>query len=828
LEKAPSPSLDQISLNDDDTLQRWIRDGNPHAPVLIDFLCEIFAEWAAKTGLPRNTAKTRYLAWVMHGIPYDDVPGPTSFGPPIDVMASTFPFKKLTKDSIPEANGDKFFNAVPQGPHAAAHGWIVPRRELWVRLGGKLRQPANSGSWDFHLISGPSGSGKSTLLQLISWEALQNGYDLFVCTPQYADPESFYGRVATVLERASDHVVLVVDNANILETRGVELRSLLSFPTARTNQSVDVVLAGNWPAMRSPLPMQIDPKTRQRSLISLPPFCDKEIDELLEIICNAERDGSISEVRCDLSKDGRLDQLKTERDRLPLIALFKLRYAKNLREFLSDEISSSPADTARVLFARIAIMDLLGCPLPRSCLRAVDSVSRRWIESLIYVDESALLHVSHRLLAKPIVDAALPDLSVRPDFLVETLLHLASNSRWSSILSSYLTTEGLGGRLLPYLGYAKKSVLTYAELLHDELPAFKEYGFGAQLHCHLGVTSKDILRDFVRARKHFESALEIEPDNAFAAVQLSWSLFQEGDTVEAEAAARDAITRHPNHQRLMSDCAFICSWCSRPGFVYAGEVYAKLIVEVAPGDVELTKKWERYLEAKRVVEAGSSDGFADYELEAMSAPAFVWRVRRNARKYGAALFNKAVFSLRDSDVEPEFLLELEESSEGNENRGLQGLVKAHLARQQYERWYRDNDPHVDLDHVQAMFEGAIELKPDPFIYCWLGTYFKEARNDYKSAEDRYLTAYRLANSSKFPSDRNHPMMANNLALLEISKAYKQICPAAQVLAKAERYTDEAIRKMDLVPEFTWPLETQARLRMAASDFGFQLQSALAG
>jgi hypothetical protein len=277
--------------------------------------------------------------------------------------------------------------------------------------------------------------------------------------------------------------------------------------------------------MHDPLPQQMTISERGRRLYSIPELTDTELDELLDIIYEAEIGGDITQVRCELPRTQRRALISSERERLVLLALFKLRYAKNIRDVIRYELSNITSVSARELYTQIAVMESLGSPLSRNLLadvRAGDERALLWLRTVVRVDSSGFLRLAHQLLVNPTVDVLAPEPDSRPDLLAGTLARLAGRgSGTQDTLMRYFLSEGISKRVFMFFRYELDRVRQFVDDLKDHLEVFNKAGLGAVAHCHLGTLEKDVLQEFGQATYEFEDALAVDPDSVYAATQLA-------------------------------------------------------------------------------------------------------------------------------------------------------------------------------------------------------------------------------------------------------------------------------------------------------------------
>ena len=794
---------------------------------MLDLLCDNFSTRDTRTDIATAQKKEAYFQHIMNNVPLPWLSPPRVAQ---DLVKATFPFIEITNEFAEDVSGDQFFNAIYQGIGAISRSFDIARIGHSEILKSRLsKDVANTTPWHMHYIGGRSGSGKTILLDRIAYDAMINGFSVFRCPTGYVDSQSFFERLHNTLLNSSSRVLIIFDDALKLGQRGVRIEDIAKMTPSVEGQQVTLVFAANWQSQSSSLPLHLDPTERKRRLDTVSVLTASEVGALVEKVCWAERSGVIQDVRCTLPEAQRADLLVDDRDRLMLFALLKLRYAKNVREVLREEYLSIDEQSSRDLYTQITIMDALGCPLPKSILGAllpdISYVSKK-LRDLINIDESRV-HLRHPLLVTHTLDIVCEDIEIRPDLLSAILLKLVRGGRSEkSVLLEFFVAERQAQRVSNFFKRCRESVITYLDTLFNHATEFSDCGLGAQFFGHLGTIEKDVLLEYGQAADRFEAALDIDPENVYCAKQLAWALLKHGDLPGAEKQARIAVAHFPDEPELISDCAYVMSWCTSEGFSDATGLYSGLMT-LQPDDEVLARRFERHLEGVEIARL-SSGAFGDYQYKEMRAPSFIWRVRRHAvKQYKRSLFGRLSGALRDSDVNAELLEEISQLELGGADAGLKGLIEAHSARQLYERWYHDQD-QIDLDDLERRFKRAIKASPqEAFVPLWYGTFLKEARNDYEGAEREYDAARQIAKDSKFPDVVEHPMILNNMALLFMDSVYTQKKSAEVGLKNADILLNLAMERMDQTKSrFRWPIDTFARLQAMASEFQISLPSTL--
>ena len=122
-------------------------------------------------------------------------------------------------------------------------------------------------------------------------------------------------------------------------------------------------------------------------------------------------------------------------------------------------------------------------------------------------------------------------------------------------------------------------------------------------------------------------------------------------------------------------------------------------------------------------------------------------------------------------------------------------------------WYQKDEPH-DPAEIEKLFKKSLSLNPnDAFTHCWYGTFLKEMRGDWLGAEREYQEALKLANSSTYIRDRDHPLILNNIALLLLDGVQDQRIPSEKLLDAWKLLTYACQRVKELESEFYWPKQS---------------------
>src|SRR5262249_29179606 len=150
--------------------------------------------------------------------------------------------QELSRTTIGPADGDLFYNAVYQGLNAIGQDLDIPRDGCSKALRCRIANPDGL-AWELFYVTGGAGSGKSVLLDRIAFDALNNEFSVFKCQTAYVDPQTFYDRLRSALASARPRALVIFDDANRLELRGIGVDSLAALQPAQPGQTVTLVLA---------------------------------------------------------------------------------------------------------------------------------------------------------------------------------------------------------------------------------------------------------------------------------------------------------------------------------------------------------------------------------------------------------------------------------------------------------------------------------------------------------------------------------------------------------------------------------------------------------
>jgi tetratricopeptide (TPR) repeat protein len=821
--------LSEIALWSDEQCRQCIAvRGGTRYRTFVYVVCHLFADLdVSPESTESKLQRINHFIWSLEGEPEDRFPSPASSA---ESKTHDFPFVRQMFLAEDVAEADLFYNAVPQGLSAVMRDLDV-ERDAYKRVKG-LREAIfltlNGGASRIIAVNGIAGSGKSVLLDRVVADVIREGYQAYKCHTALVDPNTIFSKLLDLKAGASGPVLFVFDDCYRMFARGVELSAFfhLDLRTA-AGPPAAIVLSDNW-YIRSEgedlISEAIDGKRTLHNLIelSLP-----EADQLVDKIYAAERSGAIAEIKCTLPKAERLNLLNSRHDRLVIIALLKLRYGKNIAEIMSDEYRSIEPVELRDVYRDAAILDALGIATPHHYIRRrlggqpPQRGVTKALATLLSVREDGY-HIRHPLLVSPLLRAIYPepeDRSLALSAIIRSL-NLRSAQDREFWLRFAIRPEAARGISRLFLS-RKELTRQFLDDLRTMEADFIEAELGASFYCLLGTIFKDVLFELDVAFDHFAKSYEADSYNPYVIRQLAWTTLKLGRLADAETYCREAVSNWPDDPRTLSDAAFIMSWCSRAGFEEAGKLYEEA-AKLAPEDKSIARKWERHQEAASVAKYFVGETLSDTVLEEIRAPSFIWRTRRHARKqYSKALFRELSGNLRKERLDLEEVEEIASSAEGLDRR-LSGLLRANIARAEYERWYHLRE-NVDLVALKRRFLTAIDRCPnDPFVRCWYGTFLKEVEADYEAAEKEYEAARSLAKGSKAEYLIEHPMILNNIALLTMDAVYRQL-KSPERLRDAYAVLLQAIKRMgETGSEFRWPISTIDQLRQQAKEFKIEL------
>ena len=255
----------------------------------------------------------------------------------------------------------------------------------------------------------------------------------------------------------------------------------------------------------------------------------------------------------------------------------------------------------------------------------------------------------------------------------------------------------------------------------------------------------------------------------------------------------------------------------------------KELVQENPTDRQLDRRRERIEQFERVARSLDADSLPDWAAAELPLDRLAWRARRNGEKYYKKhLFADLCRNLAEMTCDLELMKEMEELKIPGSDKKLRAVTKAQAGRYLYQRWYLD-DEKVDLDDVAALLREATILWPEePFAHCWLGTLLKEAKRDFAGAMSEYSKARQEAARSGIPHLIEHPLILNNVALLEMDMVRDGLLDANTGLLNAAAHLKVAIDGLAYHPRFTWPTENKIALEQLCAIKGVRFPSELFG
>jgi hypothetical protein len=223
---------------------------------------------------------------------------------------------------------------------------------------------------------------------------------------------------------------------------------------------------------------------------------------------------------------------------------------------------------------------------------------------------------------------------------------------------------------------------------------------------------------------------------------------------------------------------------------------------------------DEYLGAEKVMDAMSSmmedDLIPEYVLRELRPGLAFWRARYGTSDSRFRERLRAKLENMQEDIRGEVGDLYEVLSGIDPKQDLdQSLVCCNLGRLLYLEWYHRGEPH-DADLLEKTFAKSILLNSkNAFAHCWNGTFLKEMRRDPIRARKEYELALRLANGSKKPWLKDHPLFLNNLALMMLDDVQtKRVEP--KMLLEAKTLLERASnRVIELKMDFPWPEQNLA-------------------
>lgn len=735
--------------------------------------------------------------------------------------------------NLPTASADLFYNCVYQGV-AAIDAKLDIERELFSKfLSEVIASIKKVGTVTTHYLNGSLGAGKSVLIDRVRWKLGSEDCRVFRVDRLTLDGLTAGRETVKFLARSKKNIVFIFDDAHDIQALGWDfLSDARSGHWPAQDRSITIVTSDNWSIRPAPTPLNRMNRSPHDHLNTVTRLSEDEIRLLVHKVVRAEREGKIKQVRCTWPETRRLEVCLADQDRNIVHILLKIKYGMSVNAALSHEISCIKDPVVLNTYRWVVLLNLLGFPLP-SFLRAIaikecdNSTPYAKLEAEIFPICEDGNWIRHGIFLRRLQNIFFDNPEERAIEFVRLIGRMdLQNSDVRDFVIAFLSDNGS-------LSKIKKLVVRKVQPIRDIIGAVQElwaqhsdpdlnyYG-----RLFVGRLYKDVLQDFESAHAHFAEAYDIKPDEGFVLRQLFWNAASASNLVEAERFARMALQQHPEDNLTQSSAAFVLSYCSYEGFMKAGEVYESLAKQNVLSAVD-ERRWERYKEAKEIVEAVASSDLPDAALEMMRAPRSVWKIRKKSiNSYKLALKRELGGSLRRRRLNAEEASELQrEADEMLKTRGdqtLKGLLLAHSARFLYEDWYF-NDSEMNSEKILENFvEAENLLRRDPFVPCWKGTFFKEVFNDFAAAELAYRESLKRQGESDLEFVKNHPMPHNNMALLYANGVSEGKFEPHR-LKEAHKHAQIAVNLMEKSDgDFTWPVETLADIDQLAREFGVPL------
>lgn len=776
---------------------------------LLDLCAEIFARRTAAFG--KN--KQDYLNYIFQHDPDRRSDEPNS------AIEQAPSFLELFPGHRSDGNPSRFFDAHPPTMADIAADLDVIRT-VYSKTDEGIRDTiinwlSRETSLFVASLSGTSGSGKTVISMRLAHDCLQAGFRVFRLRPDWSSADSLSIQIRRVATNSDSPALFLLDDAGSLYRGDVRILDLVESIRDIPKPSA-VLFIENWRLFTT-----VDLSSYDESQSwSTGPFTKHEAESLVDRLLNLEQTNAFQQIRCTLPRQARLAKLESPTERLPAVALPILRYGEKIDAILEREFQSIDSPEVQYAYSVLVLFAGLRAPVPTTILnRLNNSPPMKFWETL----EAVSARIGNTLsIRHPVLYSYLSQITLgTPDDRVAQLIHVVSAadpSRDSDarFLKAIFTTPGCERRISQLLN---KDSAASAEIISqlDGLIRDRDYSEAeSEILAFMGMQLMNISFDFTAAYEMFNRAVSRQPSYSFAHRQKAWNRFRAGELEDAAADAIQAIDQCPTNAKVLSDCAWIMSCCTLEGFKSAKDHYLESL-KLDPGDKTTKSRLERHQEALDIFY--SDEELPHYVLNSLRAPWYVWRVRSgtNSKDFRRALHGALGSRLRSQSVNLEEIEEIEAAAGKKRDKLLSALLKGNLARADYQQWYH-HKTEIDFDKVENLFLSALKSLPDePFIRTWYGTFLKEVRSDFDSAEQQYRQAIDSAKQSRLEHARNHPMLLNNLALL-LLYCVDTSREELDALNEATSLVQSAIEENEgRNLEFEWVYDTRDQIALARSD-----------
>lgn len=669
-------------------------------------------------------------------------------------------------------------------------------------------------------IVGAGGAGKSTLLRRIAYDAADK-LNALVLMPKpnwTAASNDILSQLRHACGTSFQPVVMVLDDLAEHLDEGSTLPVLL-----QEAERLAVVLLfaehpDQWRRILKKLPTLAEQSVCAR--FSVHGLSDAEAESLVDRILNYEDRGILTPVASrQLSRQQRLELCKTSADRQLVVAMLQMRYGEKFRTIIEREYNRVPSLGGQNAYALVAYFEGLHLPPPVSLLLRVTHADATPVATTeffectdgLFVEEAESLRTRNRHIARIVARLALP----RPEAKKAALeqMFTAADLDDSVELQFWLrafTGDGVHRRFVTDMAREAQLIGTLYDRLLMRIGSVNAWikPFAKYLYSSRGLAER-VLGMPDLARQSFQRSTAVDDAYEFGYRQLAWLEHSQGNWDDAARYATKASELSPNNARTRYAAARILTLNRERWFAQARGHWQRLI-ELEPYEPSHVKDFDKYQEYEAQRNYLSSQGLDDL-LHQMG-----WNELRPSLN-----LDKLRFGLTDKHVKKRLrrvLTVMQQNQHGTlddvdeqvagfdleSNKALKALYVSNIARLHFVAWRR-HESELSDDELEQLFRNAIALNDrDPFSHSWYGTFLKEVRLDYDSAEAQYRLATELSKKSDDPRIPNHPLFLNNLALLIVDAVIQGQREASQ-LKEAQKLLENAVCKVpETAPGFFWP------------------------
>ncbi len=690
-------------------------------------------------------------------------------------------FTRITKTTNSSLNADRFYNGFPICFEDLKANFDFPRNSYYMENGIKdaiNRHYAGELS-SYILIKGVAGSGKTTLLRRIGYDLAERNKKVFLLDTDWVEDRRQSGlqtQIKQIADNEENDVVIMIDGlAACVLREELNLSALYDYCLGRKILFIFGEQPDRWNSIKNKL----------RAILAVPQFMPfslsklelNECDVLVDKMMDLESLQKLTSRSPNLTREERLSICRESADRHFLVAMLQTRFGKRFSDIIAEEFENIPSKAAKEAYLTVCFWHRWGFALPEgifvACLGLNTSLDFNDLKSStdeLLTFTSNGVSARHRVIATEIFRNYILDKYQKHFHLIRFLSYLKTNKvEAATFLAAFLRNENIARILVGQLQRDSNLILDVISTIEKQKDLFDRdlyIGFLA----FYAQTQRLLDLDDIAKEIYKKIISDYDETYSYAYRQIAWIENENQNFEEAARYALKSLIYSSDNANHLSQVARILAMNTVDNFHEADKYYREALL-LSNYNNKYQYEYEGYLEAAKII--GYFSNLNNNEFIPVDA---LRLLKPNLRFIGS------FFGVKSKEYKIR-LLNLLHSMEGNVGGNVDDLnaivekydiendrlVKSkyycNLGRVMYLDWYR-NYGTKDPNEIYRLFKESLDLNyKDPFTHCWLGTYYKEAKKDFRLAEQSYRTAVELSENANHEYDKNHPLFKNNLALL---------------------------------------------------------------